>query len=150
MSSLLSLFRVVKGSRPDITAAQIVAAAFAAAYPVCVFFGVDMSPEQREALEEIKWVALGLFGADAALRVGRNMGDAKKEQASAIVMAEQAAARSADHPQPEELAPPREIEEKDLEEEFGTTEPLSGAEADEEMGADDEPQVGNGPVGEGR
>lgn len=63
-----------KGKMPDITPAQIIAAVFGALFPALTLIGVDLSAEQKDALEELKWLALGLFGADAAIRVGRNVG----------------------------------------------------------------------------
>jgi hypothetical protein len=59
---------------PSITVPQIIAAVFGALYPFLVLIGVDLSPAAHDALEELKVIALGLFGADAAIRVGRNIG----------------------------------------------------------------------------
>jgi hypothetical protein len=64
----------MRGKRPDITPAQIVAAVFGALGPVLVLLGVDLDPARDQALDQLKWIALGLFGADAAIRVGRNVG----------------------------------------------------------------------------
>lgn len=63
---------------PDITLAQIVAAVLGAVYPILTLLGVDLSPEQRDALDQLILVALGLFGADAAIRVGRAVGTTKR------------------------------------------------------------------------
>lgn len=71
-----------KGNRPDITPAQIIAgipliANFLAAYGVW-----SPSPEQQARLSDLLTWGFVLIGADAAVRVGRNVADgmAKKKQ----------------------------------------------------------------------
>lgn len=64
--------RLFKGIMPDITPAQAIAAVFGAVFPVLTLLGVDLSPVQRDAVEQLKYLALGLLGADAAVRVGRS------------------------------------------------------------------------------
>lgn len=58
---------------PDITPAQIIGAVMAATYPLLTLIGVDLSPQQVNALDDLGKIAIGLFGADAAIRVGRNI-----------------------------------------------------------------------------
>lgn len=61
---------------PNITTAQIVGAIFGAAYPVITLLGFNLDPAQVDALQQLNVVAVGLFGADAAIRIGRNYGAA--------------------------------------------------------------------------
>lgn len=69
---------IFKGQRPDITPAQVIAAFFAAIYPLLTLFGVDLSAEQQDALSQLEVAAIGLFGADAAIRIGRNYAAGKQ------------------------------------------------------------------------
>lgn len=62
---------------PNITTAQIIGAIFGAVYPVLTLIGVNLNPEQVNALQELNVVAVGLFGADAAIRVGRSVAASK-------------------------------------------------------------------------
>lgn len=76
------MLKSLKGNMPDITPAQVVAAFFASLLPVLTLAGVDLSLEQIDALSDLKLVALGLVGADAAIRVGRNLGGRPKARRS--------------------------------------------------------------------
>jgi hypothetical protein len=60
---------------PDFTPAQIVAAVFGAILPVLTLVGVELSPAQVAALDDLYKVALGLFAADAGIRIGRAVGN---------------------------------------------------------------------------
>lgn len=74
---------IFKGSKPDITPAQIVAAVFGAIGPICVLVGLHLSQAQTGAVDDLKLLALGLFGADAAIRIGRNIAAGKSGEANA-------------------------------------------------------------------
>lgn len=76
------LARIFGGHRPDITPAQVVGGAFASVGPVCVLLGVHLSKIQLGAVDDLKLIALGLIGADAAVRIGRNIKDGKVEAAA--------------------------------------------------------------------
>lgn len=67
---------------PDITPAQIIGAIAAAAGPVCRLAGIDLSAEQLAAVDDLKVIGLGLIGADAALRIGRNVKEGKVRAAA--------------------------------------------------------------------
>jgi hypothetical protein len=82
---VLNIFR---GGRPDITPAQAIGALFAVIAPICVLAGVDLGAAQQDALEQLKLVGLGLFGADAAIRIGRNYADGKTQAAAHIAAAQ--------------------------------------------------------------
>ena len=60
---------------PNITPVQIIAVLIGATFPILTLLGVDLSEPQRAAIEELRFIALGIFGADAAIRVGRNVGN---------------------------------------------------------------------------
>lgn len=60
---------------PNITLAQIVGAALGALYPVLTLLGVHLSPGETDALDQLKFIALGLFAGDATIRVGRALGN---------------------------------------------------------------------------
>lgn len=76
---MLSIFT---GRRPDITPAQAIAAAFASVGPIANLVGAHLSKAQLNSVNDLKVVALGLFASDAALRIGRNHADAKREAAA--------------------------------------------------------------------
>lgn len=78
---MLNIFR---GQRPDITPAQAIGALFAAVGPVCVLVGVHLDPSQLDALDTLKFVGVGLFGADAAVRIGRNVADGRTQAAAML------------------------------------------------------------------
>ena len=59
---------------PKITLAQIVALVTGAIYPVLVLIGVDLTPEKKKALDDLIVLAVALLGADAGIRIGRNVG----------------------------------------------------------------------------
>lgn len=67
-------------STPNFTTAQLVGAVFAAFYPALTLLGIDLSAEQKDAVDQLWAVGLGLFGADAAIRVGRSVGLPGKTQ----------------------------------------------------------------------
>jgi hypothetical protein len=63
------------GKRPDITPAQIIAG-IPLFMNVLATYGIwSPSPDEKQALADLLWWALILLGADAAIRVGRNIGD---------------------------------------------------------------------------
>ena len=62
---------IFKGTRPDITPVQIIAFIFAAVPYILVLFGVDLGEQKSDALENLKILALGLFGSDALIRIGQ-------------------------------------------------------------------------------
>lgn len=68
---------VLKGIRPDITPAQVVAIAIAAVYPLLVLFGVSLDPDQKDALDNLTALAGLLILGDAGLRIGRNIAAGK-------------------------------------------------------------------------
>lgn len=59
---------------PDITPVQIVAAVIGCVYPLLTLLGVHFSSQQLDALQQLDVIAVSLFGADAALRIGRSLG----------------------------------------------------------------------------
>lgn len=59
---------------PVITVPQIVAAIVGAVGPVLLLLGVDLDVRQLAAVDDLKVIALGLFGADALVRAGRSVG----------------------------------------------------------------------------
>lgn len=73
---------VLTGLKPDITPAQVVAVLIYGLPQILVLLGVHLGPEQTDALDELRWLALGLIGGDAALRVARNSAGAKVEAAA--------------------------------------------------------------------
>lgn len=73
---------IFSGHRPDITPAQAIGGAFAAIGPICVLVGLHLSKNQLGALDDLKLVALSVIGADAAVRIGRNLKDGKVEAAA--------------------------------------------------------------------
>jgi VIT1/CCC1 family predicted Fe2+/Mn2+ transporter len=79
--------KLFAGKMPDITPAQAVALFFGALYPVLTLVGVDLSAKATDAVEDLRVLALGLFGADAAIRLGRNY--AKGKSAEAVLDAEE-------------------------------------------------------------
>lgn len=116
---MLNIFR---GQRPDLTPAQIVAFIFAAIPYILVLIGVDIGTAKAAALDDLKVLALGLFGADAAIRIGRNYAEGKKAAGVDSVMAV-AASESNDpesaspepHPDDEKSSePPSDVEEVPL------------------------------------
>lgn len=82
---MLNIFR---GPRPDITPAMVIAAIFAAAAPICLLIGVDLSSAQLDALEQLRLVAVALVGGDAAIRIGRNYADGKTQAAAHLAAAQ--------------------------------------------------------------
>ena len=64
--------KLFKGIMPDITPAQVVAAVVGSIFPVLTLLGVDLTAAQTDAVNQLKYLALGLFGADAVIRVGRS------------------------------------------------------------------------------
>lgn len=69
------------GKRPDITAAQWIGALAAGLGPVLTLVGTNMSDEQLAAVDDLKVIGLALIGADAFLRIGRNIKDGRVEAA---------------------------------------------------------------------
>lgn len=59
--------------RPDITPAQLVAGVPVLATLLQAFGIFDLSPEQRQALSDAITYSIGLVGADAIIRFGRNL-----------------------------------------------------------------------------
>lgn len=57
---------------PKITLPQIIGAVGAAVAPICLLAGVHLSPDQLNAVANLRDIGLGLFGADAIVRVARN------------------------------------------------------------------------------
>lgn len=72
----------VQGKRPDITPAQIVGIVPVLAALLSAFGVGDLNPEQKDALESAITYSLVLLGADAFIRIGRNVKDAKVEAAA--------------------------------------------------------------------
>lgn len=80
----MGILKTLQGNRPDITPAQLVAAGFAAVQPVCVLVGAHLSTQQVDALGDLRVVAVGLVVGDAAIRIGRNVHDAKVSAAGLV------------------------------------------------------------------
>lgn len=80
--TVAALRKVFGGQMPDITPAQVIGAIAAAAGPVCRLAGIDLSAEQLGAIDDLKVIGLGLIGADAALRIGRNVKEGKVRAAA--------------------------------------------------------------------
>ena len=68
------MFDYMRGRRPDITPAQALASLPALATLGHVLGLYELSKERREALESTMPWSLVLIGADAFLRIGRNVG----------------------------------------------------------------------------
>ena len=85
---MAALFNVFGGKRPDITPAQVLGALAAAVGPACSLAGVDLSTAQLAAVDDLKIIGLGLIGADAVLRIGRNVKDGKVEAAGLVAPGE--------------------------------------------------------------
>ena len=68
-------------NKPSLTLAQIVALIAGALYPVLTLIGVTLDATQRDALDTLLSLAIGLFAADAVIRVGRSYGSSKVEAA---------------------------------------------------------------------
>jgi len=94
------MLQVFKGNRPDITPAQIVSGVPILAALLNAFGVYSLSPEQQDALQTTGIWALGILGADAAIRIGRNVSDIK----SNAVVAEAATGGVSD-PEVDELHP---------------------------------------------
>lgn len=75
MAAALNVF---KGQRPDLTPAQVVAFVFGAVPYVLVLLGVDLGADKKDALDNLKVLAIGLFASDAIIRVGRNYAAGKQ------------------------------------------------------------------------
>jgi hypothetical protein len=75
---------IFKGSRPDITPVQIIAFVFAAIPYILVLVGVDLGEQKADALDNLKILALGLFGSDALIRIGRNYAAGKTAEAGSV------------------------------------------------------------------
>lgn len=75
---------LVKGRFPDITPVQIIGLVLAGIGPFLVLLGVNLDPDQQDALTKL--VALGglLIGGDAAIRVGRNVAIGKAADPNAL------------------------------------------------------------------
>lgn len=78
MGPLLNTFG---GKRPNITAAQWIGALAAGIGPALTLAGTNLSADQLAAVDDLKVVGLGLIGADAFLRIGRNIKDGRVEAA---------------------------------------------------------------------
>ena len=128
----MALLNVFRGPRPDITAAQVIGAIAAAVGPVCQLVGIGLSPDQLKAVDDLKVIGLGLIGADAALRIGRNMREGRVRAAALAIPPE---------PPPAALAAPAFGEAPPEAAEMAFTEaPLEAAEIGglgEEIGIDD-------------
>lgn len=61
-------------ARPDITPAQIVSFAAVLITSGAVIVGLDFTPEQLAAIDNIRDAAIALFAGDAVIRVGRALG----------------------------------------------------------------------------
>lgn len=94
---------------PDITAAQIAGAVPVIAEMLHSFGVYTLTAAQEGSLTKAIWFAIGLVGADAAIRIGRNVGNAPAKAAAAHVeaMAKTAGgAPSAPASEPTTAAPP--------------------------------------------
>lgn len=72
----MALRDVTRGNRPDLTAAQIIAALLTAIPTLLVLFGIELSGEKTAALGGLIATAVALIGGDAYLRGKRNEADA--------------------------------------------------------------------------
>jgi hypothetical protein len=68
---------LLAGKMPDITPAQVIALVLAGVPLVLTIVGVHLAPSQLAALDDLRNLGLGLFGADAVIRTGRNYRDAR-------------------------------------------------------------------------
>lgn len=68
---------VLKGTRPDITPAQIISGIPIFATLLRAFGVYDLAPDQQNALSDATTWAMALIAGDAILRVGRNYAAAK-------------------------------------------------------------------------
>lgn len=72
---------VLRGDRPDLTPAQLAGGVPVLANLANAFGVFHMSASQTDSLQQTILYALTLVGADAVVRYGRNMKDAKVEAA---------------------------------------------------------------------
>lgn len=73
------------GFRPDITPAQIIAGIPIIAKFLAVYGVWSPSPEQQNGLSDLLTWAFVLIGADAAVRIGRNVGDGLANKVTTVV-----------------------------------------------------------------
>lgn len=73
------------GFRPDITPAQIIAGIPIVAKFLAVYGVWSPSPEQQNGLSDLLTWAFVLIGADAAVRIGRNVGDGLANKVTTVV-----------------------------------------------------------------
>jgi uncharacterized membrane protein len=73
---------IIRGPKPDITPAQIISGIPILATLLQAFGVYSATPEQVEALTSASTWALGLLGADAAIRIGRNYANGKTQAAA--------------------------------------------------------------------
>lgn len=76
---------ILGGSRPDLTPAQLAAGVPILANFAHAFGMFTLSPEQTTSLHDTIAYGLALITADAVVRVGRNLRDARVEAAQAAV-----------------------------------------------------------------
>lgn len=66
---------IVTGQRPDITPIQIISGIPLLANLLNVFGVYSLTPEQTDSLEKFGIWAIALIFGDAAIRIGRNLGN---------------------------------------------------------------------------
>ncbi|HEX8743516.1 MAG TPA: hypothetical protein VF712_10305 [Thermoleophilaceae bacterium] len=79
----MALRDLTRGNRPDLTAAQIIAALLTAIPTLLVLFGIELSGEKTAALGGLIATGVALIGGDAYLRGKRNEADALSSAAGA-------------------------------------------------------------------
>lgn len=62
---------MLKGQRPDLTPAQLVGVGLLVLY-VLLVVAFGLTGDAKDAIEDLRLVALALIGGDALIRVGRN------------------------------------------------------------------------------
>jgi hypothetical protein len=70
---------LISGNRPDLTPVQLIAGVPIIAELLHTFGVYDLSQAQQDSLGKAVTFCFGLLGADAAVRIGRNLKDAKVE-----------------------------------------------------------------------
>jgi hypothetical protein len=94
---------ILSGQRPDLTPAQIAGGVPVLANLLHVFGVFSLSAAQADSLEKTINYGLGLVVADAAVRIGRNIKDARVESSALAMTGEPTGATPGLEPEHEDL-----------------------------------------------
>ena len=137
---------LISGSRPDLTPAQLIAGIPIIGELLHTFGAYDLSQAQQDSLGKTVTFCFGLLGADAAVRIGRNLKDARVES-TAIAQGGEAPIGPI-YPSQDYNEPYAEVPE-DSAVDLGQEEPLTPEEISEldyqDADLDEEPDLGEDP-----